>query len=124
MVLFGLFLAYFATQNTQGVSISLNEYSLINIPLYVLVIGSLLLGLVISSFFSLLNWVSSFLTLRGKDSQIKETSKVIEELKVQIHDLELENATLKGDEKVVFVEKDAEEDKPKNILDRLKLSLP
>lgn len=95
IVALGAVIAYFATQNTSPVSISIVGY-LLTVPLYSVVVGSLLVGFLVSWIFSLVDSLSSFLKIHGKESKIKKDQKEIEDLKKRIHDLELENENLKG----------------------------
>ncbi len=94
-VLFGLWFAYIATQNTAGIALHFGGYSFQNIPVYGVLLGSFLVGLFVSWFLSAIGWVSSALTIRGKDSRINAAEKTIATLKKQIHDLEIENTELK-----------------------------
>lgn len=94
-VLFGLWFAYIATQNTAGLTLHFGGYSFRNIPVYGVLLGSFLVGLFVSWFLSAIGWVSSALTIRGKDSRINQAEKTITSLKRQIHDLEIENTVLK-----------------------------
>lgn len=95
-ILFGLGLAFFATQNTNGVTITLANTPLTEIPLYIIVIGSLLLGLLLASFFNVANLISSAFKLRGKDTTIKGADKTIATLKSENHNLKAEVADLKA----------------------------
>lgn len=95
IVALGAIIAFFATQNTSPVSVVLLGY-LITVPLYVVVIGSLLLGFIVSWVFSLFDSISSFLKIRGKETKIKKDQKEIDGLKKRVSDLELENANLRG----------------------------
>ena len=95
IVALGSIIAYFATQNTSPVSVSFVGY-LITVPLYIIVVGSLLIGFLISWIFSLVDSLSSFLKIHGKESKIKQDQKEIADLKKQIRELELENENLKG----------------------------
>lgn len=97
LVVFGIGVAYFATQNTQSVSITLASYPVSGIPLYLIVLGSLLLGFVVSWIISLVDVISSALKIHGKDSTIKDANKQIAELTKRVHQLELENERLKGE---------------------------
>lgn len=94
-VLVGLGIAYFATQNTSQISLYLGPLITPAIPLYFVVIGTLLLGLLLAWVFSLVNSLSSKITLHGKENQIKEDEKNITELTKEVHQLQLENARLK-----------------------------
>ena len=95
LVLFGILVALFATQNTAPASIVVASYMLKDVPMYLIVLGSLLVGLLVSSIISMVNSISSSFTLHGKNAKIKETKKTLVELTKQIHQLELENARLK-----------------------------
>jgi len=95
LVVFGLGMAYFATQNTVPTSIYIADYRFGGIPLYIIVIGSLLLGIFISWIISVAGAFSSILTIYGKNSKIKNADKTIDELKEKKHELEVENAGLK-----------------------------
>jgi uncharacterized protein HemY len=97
VLLIGLGIAYFATQNTAGVNITLANNTFEGVSLYLIVLGSLLLGIFMSWLISLVDSVSSFLNMHGKDTAIKDSEKYIQTLKQKNHDLELENARLKGE---------------------------
>ena len=96
LIVFGLGTAYFSTQNTGAVHIVLGNYIFYDIPLYVIVIASILLGVFISWLISIVDSISSKVTIYGKDSAIKEAYKTIDVLKEENHNLELKNAQLKG----------------------------
>jgi uncharacterized membrane protein YciS (DUF1049 family) len=93
----GIGVAYFATQNTQTISITLADYHLNGIPLYLIVLVSLLLGFVVSWIMSLVDVISSALNIHGKESAIKDANKQISELTKKVHQLELENERLKAE---------------------------
>lgn len=99
LIVFGIGVAFFATENTQPVSITLARYPFTGIPLYLIVLGSLLLGFVVSWVISLVDVISSALKIHGKDSAIKDGNKQITELNKKLHELELENERLKAEAK-------------------------
>lgn len=94
-VIVGLGIGYFATQNTVLVSLHFGSFVLTNVPLYLVVVGTLLLGLLLAWVFYLIHSFSSSITLHGKESKIKEANKTITDLTKEIHKVELENARLK-----------------------------
>lgn len=106
----GISLALFATQNTAGASLNLYSYPLSNIPLYLIVFGSMLLGVIISLIFNLVDAVGSFFTIQGKNSQIRATAKTNEDLRRSIHDLEIENARLRGEKADVVRQAETKEE--------------
>lgn len=93
-VIVGLGIAGFATQNTDSTVIQVASYVSPEIPLYVVVVGALLLGLLLAWVFSLVHSFSSAITIHGKDNTIKDGEKTILELTKKVHQLELENTRL------------------------------
>ncbi len=98
-VLFSVGIAYFATQNTSSLTLYLGSYAWSGIPIYLLVLGSLLAGLLFSLIFQILHNISSSLTLKKKENALKEERKANVELTKKIHQLELENTKLSAGEK-------------------------
>lgn len=97
LIVFGLGMAVFATQNTHTTSIILASYKVDQIPTYLVVVLSMLLGIFVSWLLSLVSTVSSSLTIHGKDGQIRDAKKKIAELQKQVHTVEVENARLVGE---------------------------
>lgn len=93
--LFGLMVAFFATQNTNGVSVVVANSVFSSVPLYVVVLVSILFGLLLGAIMNLADSISSFFVLRKKDSALHHTQASIKDLEDKIHDLELENTRLK-----------------------------
>lgn len=91
-----LIFGYFATQNTQQVTITLAHYVISDIPLYIVFVVTLLIGFALSWIISLSDSFSAALRMRGKESKIKDGMKNIHNLTKRVNDLEIENARLKG----------------------------
>jgi uncharacterized integral membrane protein len=94
MIVFALLVSFFALQNTTGATITLANYTFRNIPLYFIVIGSILAGIAMSLVINIFQTLSSSLTLRRKNTTIKGAHNTIADLQSKIHDLEIENAKL------------------------------
>ncbi|HKA32567.1 MAG TPA: lipopolysaccharide assembly protein LapA domain-containing protein [Candidatus Binatia bacterium] len=94
-VVFGAAVGYFATQNTIPVTIRLAEYAIEEVPLYLVVIGSLLIGLFIGWILFLARAVSSSFAIRGKNNEVRRARETIAELENRVRDLEVENARLR-----------------------------
>jgi uncharacterized integral membrane protein len=94
--IFGLGIAYFTAQNTHGVDLTLANYPLTDVPLYMIVIASLLIGLFVGWIINLMQSISSGFTIRGKETAIKRAHTDIASLQSRIHALETENARLRG----------------------------
>ncbi len=97
LIVFGLGTAYFATQNTGLVHVMLGNYLIQGIPLYIIVVGSILLGVFISWLVNIVDTFSSTRVMYGKDSALKKAQETIVSLKEENHSLEMENAHLKGE---------------------------
>ena len=77
-VIFGIAIAYFGMQNTSPVTIRLNEYVWNDVPLYLVIVGSLFVGLFIA-------WILyicqvgglSTLTIYGKDRAMKKAEHTV-----------------------------------------------
>lgn len=92
----GAFLAFFATQNTSNVTINYLGFSWSSIPLYMVVLGSILIGLIFAGVINMINSFTHSFTLMGKDRKIKEDSREMTTMKNRIEELEKENTSLKS----------------------------
>lgn len=93
-VLLGLGLAYVAIQNTQTVLVTLNQNTWF-IPLYIIVLGALLVGLATASIFNLFDWMFSDREIRAKKYEVNEATEIVQKLDKRVHELEAENTQLK-----------------------------
>lgn len=94
--LFALAVAYFALQNAVAVPIVFASTVFHSVPLYFVIIASVLVGIILSSLIGSIGNVSTYMKLRNKDDRIHNDEKVINDLQQKIHDLEIENAQLKS----------------------------
>lgn len=95
LLVIGAALVYISKFNFTPVSLNLGAYVFSDIPLFYVIIGSLIIGLVFSYLIHLVRAISNSFTLRGKNKEIKKDKDEILELTRQIHQLELENEKLK-----------------------------
>lgn len=93
----GSTLVYISKFNFQPVSVNLGFYILPNIPLFYVIVGSLLIGLVLSYLAYLVNSISNSFVLRGKNSEIKKNKAEVLELTKRVHQLEIKNEKLGKD---------------------------
>ena len=98
-VLFGLVLAFFAIQNTGNVTIVLAGAPIPGIPLWLVVVVSILIGLVTASYFNVVNIVSSAFKLHSKNETLKSADS-------EIAGLRHENQRLKGENEGLSSKKD------------------
>lgn len=96
IVLFGIIISYLSIQNTALVTLRVAGYSFDNMPLYLVILGSLLSGFLIAGVLSSINSMFSAFKIMGKNNAIISSQKEIEDLKEKIHQLELENTQLKA----------------------------
>lgn len=94
LVILALGFSYFATENTQLSTITLAGYKMAQIPLYVLIGITLLIGLSLSWLISLLDSLAVAMKIRGKEHVIKDAKDTIRDLTKKVNDLEIENAKL------------------------------
>lgn len=94
-VIFGVAIGYFATQNTMPVTIRLAEYAIEEVPLYLVVLGSLLAGLLIAWILYIARAVSSSITIHGKDTEVRKARQTAADLEHRVQELEVENARLR-----------------------------
>lgn len=96
LVLFGIVVSYLAIQNTTLVTLRFAGYSFETVPLYLVILGSLLFGFLIAGVLSSIDSVFSAFKIRGKNTTISNSQKEIKNLKEEIRQLELENVELKA----------------------------
>lgn len=94
LVILALMFAFFATENTLPTTITLAGSILTQIPLYILIGLTLLIGLSLSWLISLLDSLAVSMKLRSKDHTISNAKDTIQDLNRKIKDLEIENARL------------------------------
>ena len=92
----GSILVYISKFNFMPVSVNLGFYVFSNIPLFYVIIGSVLFGLILSYLVYLVHTISTSFTLRGKNKEIKENKDEVLELTRNVHQLELENEKIKN----------------------------
>lgn len=100
-IIFAIAVAFFATLNTSSVVINIPSYSM-SVPLYFVVLSSILLGFIFAWILHLMDAFNSFFTMRGKNRAIKKEKKTNTELTNKIRDLEIEKNRLETEKKSRF----------------------
>ena len=95
-IAFGLGFAYFATENTAAVAVHFPGLAFSGIPLYIVILGSLLLGIVLATIIHIIDSLTNFLFLRKKENTLKELKKTIAQLIKRVHQLELSGDKTNG----------------------------
>lgn len=96
-LLVGSMLVFISKYNFQPVSINLGYTTLENIPLFYVIVTSLLVGLVLSYLAYIVNAITNSFVLRGKDGIIKKNKAEVLELTKRVHQLEIKNEKLGKD---------------------------
>lgn len=95
LLIAGSALTYISKFNLELVSVNMGFYSISNVPLFYVIVGSLLVGLILSYIMQLLINISTYIEIRGKSKEIKTGKDEILSLTKTVHQLELENEKLK-----------------------------
>jgi uncharacterized integral membrane protein len=99
LLIVGTGLVYISRYNFVPVSVNLGVYTLTNIPLFYVIVGSFVISLVLSYLVYLVHSISTSFKLRSREKEIKNSKDEILELTKRVHQLELENEKLKHDPK-------------------------
>jgi|CXWK01.1.fsa_nt_gi cell shape-determining protein MreC len=94
LVILALGFSYFSAFNSQLATITIPGYAQMEIPLYILMGITLVLGLSFFWIISLIDSLTYSMKLRGKEHTIKDAKATIHDLTHRINQLEIENAKL------------------------------
>ncbi len=97
----GSAMVYLAQSNLTPVTLHFATYVFSDIPLFYVIIGSLLTGLGLAYLSYLISSIFTGFKMRGKDNKIKHSKSEIVDLTKRIHQLELENEKLKNNSTVI-----------------------
>lgn len=94
-IIVGLGVAFFSVQNTHGVTMTLANYSLTDIPLFIIVLASILVGLFVGFIMNIFQALSASFKIHGKDVAVKNANHIIADLKKKLDDVQIENNLLR-----------------------------
>lgn len=94
-IVLGIFFAIFAVQNNAAVPVRMFGLELIGIPLYLVALGALFIGILVSSFFNIADWIYASSKIRSRESKLRDNEKIVNRLNQRISDLESENSSLR-----------------------------
>jgi hypothetical protein len=101
LVVVGGVMAYLSQNNLTLVTVHLGTYAIPAIPLFYVIIGSLVAGLGLAYLVYLVNSIFTAISIHGKDNKIKQGKSDIVDLTKRIHQLELENERLKNTSTII-----------------------
>lgn len=106
-LLVGSGLVYISTYNFMLVSVNFGFFVLTDIPLFYVILGSLITGIILSYGIYLINQISNSIRFREKDLEIKKNKGEVLELSKTVHQLELENEKIKNGTTVESIDENA-----------------
>ncbi len=95
LLVVGSALTYISRYNLEPVNVNMGVYTVLNVPLFYVIVGSLLVGLVLSYIMQILSNIVTFFEMRGKSREIQTNKNEILSLTKTVHQLELDNEKLK-----------------------------
>ncbi|MCX6704952.1 MAG: LapA family protein [Candidatus Woesebacteria bacterium] len=107
LLVVGSALVYISKFNFVPVTVNLGFYTFFDIPLFYVIVASVIFGLVLSYFVYLVRSISTSFTMRGKNKEIKENKEEVLELTKNVHQLELENEKQKNNKNAEPQDKNA-----------------
>lgn len=96
LLVVGSVLVYISKYNFVPVTVNLGLYTFSSIPLFYVIVASVIFGLVLSYLVYLVHDISTSFTLRGKNKEIKKEKDEVFELTKNVHQLELANEKQKN----------------------------
>jgi len=96
LLMVGSALVYISKYNFMLVSVNFGSFIVSNIPLFYVIVASLLIGLMLSYFVYWIQSISTYFAFRGKNKEIKKDKDEILELTKRVHQLELEKEKIKN----------------------------
>lgn len=103
----GSVLVYVSKFNFVPVTINLGFYTFSNIPLFYVIVASVIFGLTLSYLVFSIRSISTSFAMRGKNKEIKKEKEEVLELTKNVHQLELANEKQKNNTKVEPQDKNA-----------------
>ncbi len=95
LLVVGSFLAYLAQDNLVLVSVNFGPYVISGVPLFYVIVGSLVTGLAVAYVIYLTEAISKSLAMRAKDVELKKSKQEVLELTKRVHQLEIEKEKIK-----------------------------
>ena len=97
----GSVMVYLAQNNLTPVTLHFASYEFSEIPLFYIIVASLLVGLCLAYLSYLFDSIFTGFTMRSKDKKIKLTKSEIIDLTKRVHQLEIENEKLKNNSTII-----------------------
>ena len=95
LLVLGSALTYISKYNLEPVNVNMGVYTISNIPLFYVIVGSLIMGLIMSYLMQMLSNIFTYFEIRRKSREIQINKDEIMNLTKTVHKLELDNEKLK-----------------------------
>jgi len=95
LLITGSGLMYISKYNLELVSVNMGFYTIADVPLFFVIVVSLLVGFTLSYIVQLIINISTYIKIKNKSKEIKTGQEEILDLTKTVHQLELENEKLK-----------------------------
>lgn len=96
LLVVGSILVFISKYNFMLVSVNLGAYVISDVPLFYVIVTSVVFGLILSYLIHIFQSISTSFTLRSKNNEIKKGNDEILELTKRVHQLELENEKVRN----------------------------
>lgn len=93
-IIIGVGIAFFSRYNTSGITLTIGDYSYFNIPLYVITVGTYMLGILLAWIIEVPQAIGTTLQIMGLGHTIRSGNNTILGLQNKIKKLEIENIKL------------------------------
>jgi uncharacterized integral membrane protein len=94
-VFVGILFAFFATQNIQGIPLIFGNYTIENVPIYLVMLIPLAIGILVALFMRIPKDLSQSLTASEHKDELKKLKVELAEVTKKAHKFEVENAKLR-----------------------------
>ena len=94
-IILSLAISFLLTLDSSPVTLRFGETTLSGIPLFFVVFASLIIGALLASVTTIVNLITSKLTIMGKNSDLKKSYKATDQLQEKVDKLEEEKSILK-----------------------------
>lgn len=118
-IIIGLGIGYFSSNTTSGITITIGDYKYFNIPLFVITVGTYLLGILLAWIIEVPQSIATALQIMGLGRTIKSGNNTIVELQNKIRRQETENIKLRQHIQSITANKQTDGNYRPNIIQNL-----
>ncbi|MEX2028804.1 MAG: hypothetical protein WD988_04880 [Candidatus Curtissbacteria bacterium] len=94
-LIIALLISFLATMDASPATLYLGTTTIENIPLFYIVLGAMVIGVLLASVTTIINLIKSKLTIFGKNSDLKKSYQTLDQQQEKIEKLEEEKVVLK-----------------------------